>query len=326
MIRLGIIGTNQISHRFMGAVREIPDLHLNAVYSRSACTGEQFARKYGCSIVYTSLKELAESGQVDAVYIASPNSCHAEQAVMMLRAGKHVLCEKPVAASLEETEQMIKAARENHVVLLEAMRSVHDPGFLKLQELIPMVGTVRRVTFTYCQYSSRYDRFKQDEVLNAFNPELANAALMDIGVYCVHPLVSLWGMPENIVCASLFLSNGMEGMGSVIASYPDMLAELQYSKITDGALPSQIQGENGVILIDKITDIRKLELILRDGTGRQIEIPKKENNMYYEAEVFVKLILGKLDDAILRLYDRRTLWEMELMDKIRSKAGIRFKK
>ncbi|MEG2351021.1 MAG: Gfo/Idh/MocA family oxidoreductase, partial [Hungatella sp.] len=198
MIRFAVIGTNSISDTFMDAAREVAGFSLGAVYSRTLEHGQAFADRYGARCVYTSLEELAAASDIDAVYIASPNSCHCKQTIQMLEGKKHVLCEKPIASDLEELRQMLEAAKRNHVVLLEAMRSVFDPGFAKLQELLPRLGTLRHVAFQYCQYSSRYDKFKEGMVMNAFNPLLSNAALMDIGVYCVHPMVKLFGMPQKI--------------------------------------------------------------------------------------------------------------------------------
>ncbi len=320
-MRFAIIGTSFISDRFMAAAGQIPEFKLKAVYSRSKEKGQAFADKYGAELLYTSLEELADSKEVDAVYIASPNSCHASQAIQMLSGGKHVLCEKPIAADSKELADMLKAAGQNKVILLEAIRSVFDPGFAMIEELLPRIGTVRRAFFTFCQYSSRYDRFKQGVTENAFNPRLSNAALMDIGVYCVHPMVKLFGLPKSIQAQSIFLHNGMEGLGTAVANYDSMLAELQYSKITQGYLPSQIQGEQGAMLIYDIPDTKTIELCCRDGRRERIEIHKKENNMYYEIKEFIRLANRK---EKVNPHNQYSVWQMKVMDEIRRCAGIKF--
>lgn len=321
MVRFGIIGTNSISHTFMDAAQAVEDFQLSAVYSRSMESGMAFAKQYGISKVYTSLEALAASGEIDAVYIASPNCCHFPQAMQMMEHGKHVLCEKPGAADSREMECMIEASKQNHVVYLEAMRSVFDPGFSKIQENLPRLGAIRRATFEYCQYSSRYDKFKQGVVMNAFNPALANAALMDIGVYCVHPMVKLFGMPEKIISDSVFLPNGMEGAGTVLNSYDTFQVVLQYSKISNSYLPSQIQGEEGSMLIWEIPDTKRIELHLRNGQRESITIEKKTNNMFYEVQEFCRLVIQNLDAAEHNQY---SLMEMNVMDEIRGCSGIVF--
>ena len=227
MIRFAVIGTNTITDKFLQAASALPDFKLCAVYSRTLARAREYAQKNNVSLVFDSLEALANSDQIDAVYIASPNFCHAAQSILMMQHHKHVLCEKPIASNASEFQQMYDTAIKNQVILLEAMRSVFSPGFAAIRSLLPVLGTIRQVDFSFCKYSSRYDHFKEGIIENAFHPALSNAALMDIGVYCVHPLVSLFGMPASIQSSSIFLSNGFEGAGTVLLQYPDMQATLR---------------------------------------------------------------------------------------------------
>lgn len=104
MIRFATIGTSAIVDRFLEAAALCEGLVHTAVFSRKKETAKAFAKKHGAEFIYTDLKELAESSDIDAVYIASPNSCHCEQAVEMLKHGKHVLCEKPAASNAAELQ------------------------------------------------------------------------------------------------------------------------------------------------------------------------------------------------------------------------------
>ena len=88
---------------------------------------------------------------------------------------------------------------------------------------------------------------------------------MDIGSYCIHFLASLFGKPEKILADSIFLENGVDGAGSVIASYGDKQAEIIYSKITDSKLPTQIQGEKGCMIIEECPIIKKITILYRNG-------------------------------------------------------------
>lgn len=326
MVRFGMIGTGKISHTFMDAAKEVPGFQLKAVCSRSEENGRLFGARYGVEKIHTSLEALAADPEIDAVYVASPNSFHAPQTICLLEAGKHVLCEKPAASDLQEAEAMIQAARAHRVVFLEAMRPVFDPGFAAIREQLPRLGTIRRAVFQYCQYSSRYDKFKQGIVENAFNPALSNAALMDIGVYCVHPMVLLFGLPESVHASSIFLDNHMEGMGTALLNYGSMLGEIRYSKITDSQMPSEIQGEAGFMKIWRIADTREMELGLRDGTKETIRISKKENNMYYEIARFVQLVEAENGWELAGEHQRGTQMELQVMDMVRQAAGIRFGK
>lgn len=318
-MKIAIIGTGKITERFIDAAKG-QDIQIEAVMSRSREKGAEYAEKHGIPRAFTTAEQLAES-DIECAYIASPNFCHAPQAITLLEAGKHVLCEKPIGATYDEVKAMYAAGDKGNAVLLEAMRSVHDPGFKKLNELVREIGTVRRAQFTYCQYSSRYDNFKKGIIENAFNPKLANAALMDIGVYCVNPAVRLFGKPISVTAESVFMHNNMEGMGTAILRYPDSLVELTYSKITQGYLPNQIQGEEGALIIDAIEDTRRIELIKRNGQRQVFEIEKRENNMYYELADFISLVNA---GEIHHPHRQYSLMEMEVMDEIRCEAGIRF--
>ena len=323
MLRFATIGTNFITDRFLEAASRCGRLTCAGVYSRKAETAEKFAAKYGVEKIYTDLQELARDPEIDGVYIASPNAFHCSQALLMLEQGKHVLCEKPGASNAREWRRMMEAAGRRGVVLMEAMRSVHDPGFSAIRDNLGKLGRIRRASFQYCQYSSRYDKYKAGIIENAFRPELSNGALMDIGVYCVHPLVRLFGLPSRVEGNALLLDNGLDGEGTILLNYPDMLAELVYSKITDSHIPSQIQGERGCMVLDRIEDTREITLILRDGTREKISIEKPANNMVYEAETWCRLIAsGDAQETEREM--GYTLQELKVMDMARERMGIRF--
>lgn len=323
MVRFAVIGTNFITDNFMDAGSQCKGFHVQAVYSRAMERAKEYAAKYDIEDCYDSLDDLAAADNIDAVYVASPNALHAKQSIKMLNAGKHVLCEKTIASNKMELEQMLEAAEQNHVIVLEAMRPVFDPGFQAIQENLPKLGKVRRATFQYCQYSRRYDNYKNGIIENAFKPELSNGAIMDIGVYCVHPMVKLFGMPDHILASGYKLSTGAEAMGTIIARYGDeMQAELIYSKITDSILPSQIQGEEGSMIIEEIPDTVKIKIRTRkDKEWEEINIDKKSNNMYYEIEEFIRLIEN---EESAKEHNQYSLWELEVMDEARKQMGIVF--
>lgn len=241
-IRFGVVGTNWITDRFVQAGLENEEFLLTAVYSRTEEKGRAFAAKYAGAAIYTDLEEMVSSGEVDAIYIASPNSMHAEQALVCMNHGKHVICEKPAASNSTELRAMIEAANSNDVLLMEAMKSTFMPNFGVIRDNLYKLGQVRRYFASYCQYSSRYDAYRQGTVLNAFNPEYSNGSLMDLGIYCLYPLVALFGKPDSIKATGIMLSSGVDGEGSMVMRYADMDAVVMHSKITDSYLPAEIQG------------------------------------------------------------------------------------
>lgn len=324
MIRYGVIGTNWITERFIAAAMETDHLVLTAVYSRSEEKAKAFAEKFDQAIeIFTNLDTMAQSDLLDAVYIASPNSLHAEQSILCMKHSKHVLCEKPMASNTKELTEMIEVAKENGVVLMEALKSTLMPNFRVIRDNLYKLGEVRRYFASYCQYSSRYDAFKQGKVLNAFNPTFSNGALMDIGVYCIYPLVTLFGKPDEIKASGMLLSSGVDGEGSLLLKYKEMDAVIMYSKITDSYLPAEIQGENGTMVIDKINGPYQVKIYYRDGTIEDLTQSQTQESMYYEAVEFVDLIQsGKAESDINSLSNSLTV--AEIMEETRKQIGLVF--
>lgn len=323
MIPFGIIGTGKITRTFLEAVQSVPELALGAVYSRSLEKAQSFGEEYGAKVFTDSLEDLAADRDVQAVYIASPNCCHCEQAIRMMDAGKHVLCEKPAASNQEEYQRMLEAARRNGVVFFEAMRPAFTPEMAVVESILPRLGKIRQASFSFCQYSSRYDNFKNGMIENAFRPELSNGSLMDIGVYCIHWMVRLFGMPESLQASPIFLENGVDGAGAIIGTYPDMQVQLLYSKICDGHTPSEIQGENGSLLIDTVSQPQKLTLCLRGQAPEALPVTPCANNMVYEARRWAQWITRGPDRELFRVQDD-TMTELRVLDKVRALCGIRF--
>ncbi|WP_163098966.1 Gfo/Idh/MocA family protein [Peribacillus alkalitolerans] len=321
MVRFGVIGTNWITERLLEAAIEVEGFELAAVYSRTREKAEVFANQYGVSQIYTNLLDMATSQEIDAVYIATPNSYHAEQAILFLQNGKHVLCEKPLAANANEVSRMIQVAKENDVLLMEAMISTFLPNFKVIQANIHKLGPIRKYFASYCQYSSRYDKYKEGIVLNAFNPEFANGSLMDLGIYCLYPLIALFGEPRDVEATSVMLESGVDGEGSVLLKYDDKEAVVMYSKITNSYLPSEIQGEKGVMVIDKIHRAEKVEIRYNDGTVEELTVDQPHPHMYYEMKEFIDLIHQGKSESKINSYENSYL-TMNVMDKTRKKIGL----
>ncbi|MCM3707510.1 MULTISPECIES: Gfo/Idh/MocA family protein [Cytobacillus] len=321
MVRFGIVGTNWITERFLKAALQAEDFHLAAVYSRTEEKAKEFAGKYGVEKTFTDLQTMAASGDIDAVYIASPNALHAEQAIIFMNNHVHVLCEKPIASNTKELQRMINAAKENNVLLMEALKSTVMPNFLAVKENLSKIGQVRRYFANYCQYSSRYDAYRQGTVLNAFKPEFSNGSLMDIGIYCIYPLVALFGKPEDIKASGYKLDSGVDGEGSIVLKYPDMDAVIMFSKITDSSLPSEIQGEEGNIIIDRISNPEKVELYYRNGEREDLTQEQLSDTMYYEAVEFINLIKsGKTESEVNSFAN--SMSTMEILDEARRQIGV----
>lgn len=312
MIRIGIVGTSSISEQLARAVHAVDGVELGRVASRDVARGRDFAERVGAPGVAEGLEGLLEAGDLDAVYIASPNSVHAAQVRAAVDAGLPVLVEKPATLTAEEWEELVELAREREVVLLEAMRTAYDPGIRTIQELLPRLGRIRRVSFRYEKRSARYDHVLAGEQTNIFDPALGGSALRDLGVYPLHALVLLFGEPLDIVGARVGIASVTDGLGSAIAEYDDFLADAAWSKITDTSLPSEIQGEEASLSIDAIDAPRRLVLTPHGGGPETLEVPAPENPMIGEVERFRDAVRG----ADVSVDQDRTARTLRLVDAI----------
>lgn len=319
-VRFGIVGTGKISERFAAAVFRTRGAELTAVYSRKHDTGAAFSSRTAPVRVFSDYEEFLGFPDTDAVYIASPILFHEAQTLAALRAGKHVLCEKSLTTDLPSALRMRDEAEKQGKVLIEAMRTAYDPAFSLLRETLPRLGTVRRVFLEYAQYSSRYDAFLSGEVKNAFDPSLKNSALSDIGVYPLHLCLALFGAPLSLDSRSVFLHNGFEGEGTVLLRYPAFCAEISYSKIRQGSVPSVIEGENATLTLDAVNPPKSI--LFTDKTGTAIPLPltpATPDNMHLELEAFLSMIRGETDPAP---HLAATLLTMEMMDRVVKNSHI----
>lgn len=302
-MRFGIIGTNWITDRLIAAANAHPEFSIGAIYSRTEETGRSFADKYGVKNVYVDMEKMFQSGDIDAVYIASPNVLHAEQSILAMQNGIHVLCEKPAVTSVDEMDKVIQAAKQHKTLYMEAMKSTVTPTFLNLRKQLQKIGPLRRFVFHYNQYSSRYDKYKDGIIENAFKPELGNGAKMDLGVYTIAPLIHLVGEPKSVLKNDYLLSTGAIGQGSMILQYDGFEAVLMYSKISDSYYPSEIQGENGVIEIDKISDPSQIIIKYRDGQTEDISVQHDYESMYYEVAEFIACVNNKQIESTINTHE-----------------------
>ncbi|MBD8217009.1 Gfo/Idh/MocA family oxidoreductase [Microbacterium sp. CFBP 13617] len=292
MIRIGIVGTSTISERLAGAVAEVEGIEVSRVASRDPRRAREFADAVGAPGIAVGLDDLLAAADVDAVYLASPNALHAEQVRTAVDAGIPVLVEKPAVLTATDWDAAVAHARSRGVVLLEAMRTAYDPGLAAVRDALPRLGTLRRVSLRYEKRSARYDHVLAGEQTNIFDPALGGSALRDLGVYPLHALVRLFGAPRSIHGVRVGIASGTDGLGSALAAYDGFVADVAWSKITDTALPSELQGETASLSIDAIDAPRRLTITPRDAEPQVIDVAAPANPMVAEVERFRDAVLG----------------------------------
>ena len=199
IIKWGILGPGRIANSFAKGLKSLPDASIVAVGSRSKERADTFAREYGIAKSYGSYQELANYPEVDIIYIATPHPNHKESALLCLKAGKAVICEKPFTVNAAESEELIKFAREQKLFLTEAMWTRYLPASIKVRELLSagIIGDIKIVKADsgfICGWDTKS---------RLLNPELGGGALLDIGVYPISYASMIFNAAEPIKIVSI---------------------------------------------------------------------------------------------------------------------------
>ena len=202
-IRWGIIGTARIADSFVQAVRLSSNCDLVAVASRNIEQAQAWADARDVPATFGSYDEMLASGDIDAVYIPLPNALHKEWSMRAAQAGKHILCEKPLATNAHDAQEMIEAAEANGVRLMEAFMYRFHPQTALLMQLLAdgIIGEIKTLRANFGFYLGRPDDVR-------WSKELGGGALLDVGCYCVSIARLLIGAEPVIATARASWSAG----------------------------------------------------------------------------------------------------------------------
>ena len=248
MHRVGILGAAGIAPRaIIEPARRRDDVVIGAIASRRAETAAAYAADHGIPAAHAGYEALLADPTIDIVYNALPPAGHAEWTIKALAAGKHVLCEKPIAMTAAEARSMVAAAEGYGRVLAEAFHDRYHPAFLHLLSLRPRLGAVRalraefRVDIPYDPKNIRYD------------PAQGGGAMMDLGCYPLHWLRSVMGTEPEVMTASARLCElGSDTQIAADLSFPGAVPATMFADIQDGPFRGllRVEAENGTIELD----------------------------------------------------------------------------
>lgn len=279
-LKWAVLGTGVIANQMAQALENMGH-KLYAVGNRTYEKGVAFAEKYGVEKVYDDFHEMFTDPEVDIIYITTPHNTHIEFLRSALSNGKHVLCEKSITLNTEELEEAIALAKENGVILAEAMTIWHMPLYQKLWEIVAS-GELGEVQIIQANFGS----FKEYDMTNRFfNRNLAGGAMLDIGVYALSLARSFMkSCPDQILSQHKLAPTGVDEQAGILL----MNEEQQMATVTL-SLHSK-QPKRVVISLEKayiqITEYpRADEAIIVDaetGETTVIQEGKTENALQYE--------------------------------------------
>jgi predicted dehydrogenase len=319
-VRWGILATGGIARAM---TRDLLDHghRVEAVGSRSAASAEAFAAEFGLERAHGSYEDLVADPDVDAVYVASPHSHHAEHAVLAISHGMHVLVEKPFTVNARQAEEVVTAARDRGVVALEAMWTRFLPHMALVRRWIGegRIGEVRAVHAEHCQRL----HFGDDHRLYA--PELAGGALLDLGVYPVSFAHDILGPPVEVQASATMTSTGVDASVATLLTHADGAVSTSFSSLRFAA-PNRasITGTEGRIdLGDNF--YTPTPVVLSDASGTVVEEAHPAvtgRGMQYQAAELERLVHEGGDSVLMSPAD--TVAVMRTMDTVRERIGVRY--
>ncbi|MBB6343505.1 Gfo/Idh/MocA family protein [Nonomuraea muscovyensis] len=209
----GIAATGGIARTVGAVIAAEPGMRVAAVGSRDVTRARELAGALGAESAYGSYAELCADPAVDAVYVATPHAQHLEVAEAAIANGKAVLCEKPLAASVADTERMVRLAREAGIFLMEAMWMRFNP-LIRRVATDPRFGEIRSVHASF-GFSSPYDPAHR-----LWAPELGGGALLDLGIYPFGLAQLLLGRPERLAMTGSLAPSGVDAEAAGVLVYP----------------------------------------------------------------------------------------------------------
>lgn len=286
-ITIASVGTSAIMRLMQQAIAATPGTASLAVYSRDEDRGREFARAAGIPEHYTDYETMLNWEGIDLIYIASPNRFHLPQALQALAHGKHVILEKPAAVRRGDAERLIQAAEENGVFLFEAISTLFMPNYLACKERLPRLGRIRRAEIAYGQYSSKYDAYLRGENPNIFNPEMEAGALNDMGIYCVHTAVDLFGPPRTVEWQAERGPNGIDLAGQLDLGYRDFSCVVRTAKNKNMDSGCRIEGERGLLCSSGALNEFPNARAQLDGISEDIQLQQGlQNRLVFELTRF----------------------------------------
>jgi predicted dehydrogenase len=291
-LSIGILGTANIARSFIEGVSTSKHVAVAAIASRSPAKAQAFAAEFAIPRHFGSYEALLAERDIEAVYIPLPNSLHAEWSIAAVRAGKHVLCEKPLSATADEARAMFEAARRHGVHLVEGFPYRAQPQTHKLRELLEagVIGEVRLMQAAFGFSLGAAENIRLD-------PQLAGGALMDVGVYPVSLVRMVAGARPSRVHAAAHWAGVDRTLAATLQFAGGLIAQINCSFDTCLHRQALLVGSNGLIqttFLNHTATPAEAALKVRTGSGRNaaesIVETSAVNGFLAEAESFAALV------------------------------------
>jgi len=318
---MGVLGAAAIVPvALMGPARSIPEVQVTAIAARDPQRARSFARRYKIPRVHQTYEDLLQDPEIDAIYNPLPNGLHAEWTIRALQAGKHVLCEKPMASNAREAEEMAKAAHETGLILSEAFAYRYHPLTARVKEIIASgeLGKVKHIDAQFCFLLPLPNNIR-------FKYELAGGALMDCGCYPVSLIRYLAEAEPRVERAEarLFAPQVDHKMTADLSFADGRTAHLVCDMLSPKLFRSvlKIEGETGRLRVLSPFQPHIFHWLTVQGIkGNHSERIRGENSYTLQLRAFIKAIHGEIK---LNTDPADAVGNMRVIDSIYEKAGLK---
>jgi len=319
-VRWGILGTGGIAGAFAADLRLTDSGVAVAVGSRGRGSADRFADEFGIAGRHASYESLAADPDVDVIYVATPHPVHHDNAILALRAGKHVLVEKPFTMNAAEAREIAAVARERGLFAMEAMWTRFLPHVAVIRDWLArgLLGDIVTVTADHGQW------FAEDAGFRLFAPELGGGALLDLGVYPVSFASMVLGAPRRIASLSDPAFTGVDAQTSMLFGYDGgaqavLTCTLRAKSPTRAAIvgsEARIEVEGSFYAPAAVT------LLPRQGDPIRVESVHEGRGLRHQAdEVARRLAAGDVESPLMPLDE--TISIMATMDTVLAQAQAR---
>ncbi len=318
MVRFGIVGAGGIAKKFGKGIKLVENASLVAVSARSKERAAVYKRQYHTEFAFGSYEEMAKSDAIDAVYIATPHNFHYEQAMLFLKHKKHVLVEKPISINTKEFDEMAKTAKENGVVLMEAMWTYFLPATKFLKTIIKheILGKLKTATIVF-GFPMTIGKNSEHRLLN---PNLAGGGLLDLGIYPVdYYLLLKQGNTQSLTAKAEFSKSGVDLQGTIgLIDEAQTKFVLKYSLTKILGDRAKLDFEYGEIVMREFHGCQHIKL-----NGHWIPKPYEGEGFTHEIRAFVETIENnEPENQVMSLEQSRA--SMQLLDEIRTIIGFKY--
>ena len=328
VMKWGILATGTIAKKFASTVEQMgaEGERIVAVGSRHLESAQAFAQQYGIPRCYDSYEALAADPEVEAIYVATPNTLHYENCKLCLEQGKHVLCEKPFTIDPEQAQKLYRLAEEKHLFLMEAFWIWLLPLYDRLRQILAAgtIGELRQIT---CQYGFVASGARKDR---KFDSGLGGGALLDIGIYNLGFLRILTGQdPEKVETKEVHINEyGTDDYSRLVLTYPGgCMAESVQTIGQELERNARIVGTKGSIFLPDFQHAETMTLEVEGKEPEVIRCPVDINGFEYEIREASRCVkLGRTgsdrytpqDSLALThlMYDTRMSWGMKFAGEV----------